>query len=599
MPPDLTDNSSSSLRLGLVSTAPGVESSQGEFYFWADRDAIPESGQIVYARQPLPPGNSAGVEEMIVYGVIERVKRLSSSRSIEADMRERDGDSGQGRLWPRGSGTARTGTTYAYCRVIGIEPSILTPLREDTPVFLAAETEAGQGYGYPDMEATHAALPVGVLLNGGTATAGRACLDTRYILGEYGGHINVTGKAGTATKTSFLLNVIKHLMLFAEDAMRRNDPLYIVPVVFNAKGSDLMWIRYANRNFDANAEQWAEYRSAWGAAYWNRYGTPFGQAELYSYPTLGGALRTGLPEGTQPYTWGLQDVVEWGTWRYLFSGDDRNQELLMGVMFDIFQHISRREVGTLTGLTLDRNVCLNFAALIDWVNEAVTDEEHYLRTRSHSPMTIEAAVRRMRNVANSTPVLLSDAASGTPPHFARIENYGPIVIDIDGLPTNAQRFVVASIIEYLKADRRRNAERRQVYLLMLDELNQYAGRAERDEVARLFEHVAAQLRSQGIILFGAQQKASDVIELVFENCATKVLGNTGSGEIGQGIWTRELSADMRARALQLQKDEKIILQDGFRYPMALRFPMNPWATKAREALTTRRGQPMLAREQQL
>src|SRR5512137_2621315 len=104
---DPVANILSPLRLGLVSTAPGVESSQSEFYFWADRDAVPESGQIVYARQPRPPGNSASVDEMIVYGVIERVKRLSSSRSIEADMRERDGDSEQGRLWPRGSGTAR------------------------------------------------------------------------------------------------------------------------------------------------------------------------------------------------------------------------------------------------------------------------------------------------------------------------------------------------------------------------------------------------------------------------------------------------------------------------------------------------------------
>lgn len=594
-----TEAVSAPVRLGLVSTAAGVEASQSEFYFWADRGAVPESGQIVYARQPLPSGNSTGVEEMTVYAVIERVNRLSSSRSIEADMRERDGDSEQGRLWPRGAGTARTGTTYAYCRVIGLEPGILTPLHEDTPVYLASETEAGQGYGYPDMQTAHAALPVGILLNGGVATAGRACLDTRYILGEYGGHINVTGKAGTATKTSFLLNVIKHLMLFAEDTMKRGEPLYVVPVVFNAKGSDLMWIGHANQNFDTHALEWTEYQQAWGQAYWQRYATPFDQAELYSYPAFNGALRNGLPESTQPYTWGLQDVVEWGTWRYLFSGEDRSQDLLMGLMFDVFQHISRREAGTSTGLTLDRSQCTSFEALTDWVSLAVNDDQHYLRTRSHSPMTIEAAVRRLRNVINTTPVIVPDAATGTPPRFDRLTSYGPIVIDIDGLPVNAQRFVVASLIEQFKADRRRNAERRQVYVLMLDELNQYAGRDNRDEVARLFEHVAAQLRSQGIILFGAQQKASDVIELVFENCATKVLGNTGSGEIGQSIWTRELSADVRTRALQLQKNEKIVLQDGFRYPMALRFPLNPWATKAREAQTNRSGRPILAEEQQL
>ena len=580
---DEIQTDSDPVRLGLISTAFGVESTQSEFYFWADRGSVPESGQIVYACQSLPPNNNLGINKMTVYGVIERVNRLSSSRSIEADMRERDGDAGQERLWPRGGGTDRTGTTYAHCRVIGIEPNILTPLHEDTKVFLAGEQEAGQGYGYSDMQENNSALPVGLLLNGGIATAGKACLDTRYILGEYGGHINVTGKAGTATKTSFLLNIIKHLMLFAEDTMKRGEELYIVPIVFNAKGSDLMWIGYENENFKPEDDSWQAYKEAWGEEYWKRYVVPFGEAKLYSYPTSFGGVRDGLPSKTSSYNWSLKDVIEWGTWRYLFSGEDRSRELLMGLMYDIFQHVSKRDASTSSGFTLDRSKASDFDGLVEWVNVAVGDAQHYLRTRSHSRLTIEAAVRRFRNTLSSNPVLLRDTTTGKPPVFTQLGNFGPIVIDIDGLSMGAQRFAVASIIEYLKADRYKNAGRKQVYILMLDELNQYAGRNNRDEVARLFEHVAAQLRSQGIILFGAQQKASDVIEIVFENSATKVLGNTGSGEIGQSIWTRELSKDIRARALQLQKEEKLVLQDGFRYPMALKFPLSPWATKERDA----------------
>ena len=587
------------IRLGLISTAPNVQSNQSEFYFWVDKTAVPESGQIVYARQQLPPDNNLGIEEITVYAVIERVNRLSSSRSIEADMRERDGDAGQGRLWPRGGGTERTGTTYAYCRVIGIEPNVLTPLHEDTEVYLASEQEAGQGYGYPDMQANQAALPVGLLLNGGTTTAGTAYLDTRYILGEYGGHINVTGKAGTATKTSFLLNIIKHLMLFASDSMKRGEELYIVPIIFNAKGTDLMWIGSPNKNFRVDDAGWQNYRETWGNAYWERYATPFNDAELYSYPTSQGVVSDRLPQNTNPYNWSLKDVIEWGTWIYLFSGGDRSQDLLMGLMYDIFQHISQRNNTAMSGFTLNTSLVSNFATLIEWVNDAVANEEHYLRSRSHSPMTIEAAVRRLRNTLNSNPVLLQTGTTGQPPLFARTSNFGPIVIDIDALSTNAQRFVVASIIEYLKVDRRKNAGKHQVYILMLDELNQYAGRNNRDEVARLFEHVAAQLRSQGIILFGAQQKASDIIELVFENSATKVLGNTGSGEIGHSLWTRELSTDVRARAIQLRKEEKLVIQDGFRYPMALSFPLNPWATKERDAQLTAANEPILTEEFEL
>lgn len=300
----------SNARLGRISTAQGVESNQSEFYFWADQQAVLESGQIIYARQQLPPGNSLGIDEITVYGVVERVSRLSGSRSIEADMRERDGDSGKQRVWPRGGGTGNTGTTYAHCRVIAIHPNVLTPLLEDTEVFLAGEVEAGEGYGYPEMKEEGADLKVGLLLNGGVSTAGAACLDTRYILGEFGGHINVTGKAGTGTKTSFLLNVIKHLILYAEDEIAYSDHLYLVPIIFNAKGSDLMWIGYANENFDSNSEEWAEYQSVWGESYWKRYATPFTGAQLYSYHEDDG-IRTGLPENTQLYSWSLQDVIEW------------------------------------------------------------------------------------------------------------------------------------------------------------------------------------------------------------------------------------------------------------------------------------------------
>ena len=44
--------------------------------------------------------------------------------------------------------------------------------------------------------------------------------------------------------------------------------------------------------------------------------------------------------------------------------------------------------------------------------------------------------------------------------------------------------------------------------------------------------VAAEMRSQGIILLGAQQQASKVSERVIENAAIRVLGKTGSLELG-------------------------------------------------------------------
>jgi DNA helicase HerA-like ATPase len=145
---------------------------------------------------------------------------------------------------------------------------------------------------------------------------------------------------------------------------------------------------------------------------------------------------------------------------------------------------------------------------------------------------------------------------------------------------------VASVIERIKQHRERHSERRQRYIIVLDELNRFAPRGSTDEVSRLFEHVAAQLRSQGIILFGAQQKASSVAPLVWENAATKALGRTGPVELAADMWRQVLPAVTRARVASLGLSEKIIIQDIFGYPMLANIPFTPWATRKDEILAS-------------
>jgi hypothetical protein len=48
------------------------------------------------------------------------------------------------------------------------------------------------------------------------------------------------------------------------------------------------------------------------------------------------------------------------------------------------------------------------------------------------------------------------------------------------------------------------------YLVTLDELNRFAPKGGKDPITEMIERVAAEMRSQGIILLGAQQEASRV-----------------------------------------------------------------------------------------
>ncbi|MGI8549439.1 MAG: hypothetical protein ACR2PL_01395 [Dehalococcoidia bacterium] len=121
----------------------------------------------------------------------------------------------------------------------------------------------------------------------------------------------------------------------------------------------------------------------------------------------------------------------------------------------------------------------------------------------------------------------------------------------------------------------------QVYFLVLDELGIYAPRGARDPITKLFEHVAAQLRSQGIILLGAQQHASQVSETIFGNSEFKALGASSPVELESPTWNRLLTGPQKTRALMLRPEEKMILTGGGWMNLVVPFPA--WAMKQAEA----------------
>src|SRR5690606_18143314 len=130
-------------------------------------------------------------------------------------------------------------------------------------------------------------------------------------------------------------------------------------------------------------------------------------------------------------------------------------------------------------------------------------------------------------------VLRRDDRNGAPLNLVRTDTSDPIVVDLSALARfpELQRFVVATILRQLvEARTGANAVRGLVYLVTIDELNRFAPRGANDPITQLIEMVAAEMRSQGIILLGAQQQASKVSEKVIENAAIRVLGRTGSLE---------------------------------------------------------------------
>lgn len=573
--------------IGLVAAPIGQESTSVRFYFWVQRDQLVEKTQLVRVT------SSIAGQEITWYGTVEEVFRRSRKRSMDEEVDLFDGDLDY--TPPFGP----EGVTFADVAVLTTEPPVLTPPREQSLVVLGEEADAAVAWAYAEMTdgftGTDWSLPIGLIRNGGQRTVGVAKLDLRDLNGDRAGHLNVTGQAGRGTKSSFLTVVVRALVDKArglDDGNARRSPFFVRPIIFNVKGNDLMYIDLPNRYLtDEHRAQWQRMRIE---------PRPFEGAEFHSpCAGSGGAINRGVPRvlrpvgaarQTRPYYWTLEDVVRFGLWEYLFSEDVQHSEPMMAFVGHLLGEIAEPCLPSQdypAGLKLHSGAgaVRSFSELRDKLGQALRDPHHTFRDGGvHTFGTIRALMSRLGLVLSDEgrSIFADDEHGfGQPLQVIASGTTDPMVIDIAMLPNELRRFVVAAVLDQVKRHQMEDRVPGQVYFLVLDELGIYAPRSARDPITKLFEHVAAQLRSQGIILLSAQQQASAVSETIFGNSQFKAIGASSPVEIESPAWNRLLSGPQKARALMLRPEEKMVLLD--RGWMNVVVPFPAWAMKEAEA----------------
>lgn len=561
--------------IGRVGAPPQQEANSSQFFFWVPPDVVVEKTQIVLCESEIAKN------KYTFYGIVDEVNRRSRQRNMGGEVDEADGDLS---FVPP---FASDGYTYAQVSILRTEPPVLTSPRERSDVLVAGPEEAQLAYGADDIEHS---LQIGVIKNGGSLLAGPGVIDLDYLLGVNGGHMNVNGSAGRGTKSSFLLWVIWMLLQNSrqQQSVRPSDKsrLRIVPIILNVKNFDLFYLDRHNTRFDPNKhlELWHQFQID--------EPKPFQKVELYAAQQPGNTLpvNTGRTESVQAYSWSLSDIINKGLFLYLFAETDTNDVNFSALILDIENWLSEEKVnndGSVErSLQVDRLDPPTFQGLLNWVKVQSSVKEDKRQLPNHHGATWKKLYRRLSKMLyESRGVLRRDDQRGCPLDLVRQDTSDPIVIDLAALAGQAdlQRFVVATIFRQLVDARTgSNAVDGLIYLIMLDELNRFAPRGAQDPITQLIETVAAEMRSQGIILFGAQQQASKVSEKVIENSAIRVLGMSGSLELSAPVW-RFLSDSARRKASSLLPDEKLIIQDNFREPMHVRIPFPVWAMNPREA----------------
>jgi hypothetical protein len=238
-------------------------------------------------------------------------------------------------------------------------------------------------------------------------------------------------------------------------------------------------------------------------------------------------------------------VIAAGLLPYLFAEADANDASFGALVLDIENFLTHEQIEpdgtTRRNLRHDLSQPDTFKKLMDWVGSEASAKEDNRFLKNHHTGTWKKLHRRLLKLLyEGKGALRLDDQSGHPLHLVQTDTCGPIVVDLAALATqpDLQRFVVATVLRELVAARTGSrAVSGLVYLVTLDELNRFAPRGAHDAITQLVETVAAEMRSQGIILLGAQQQASKVSEKVIENAAIRVVGRTAASN-----WARRPGA---------------------------------------------------------
>jgi uncharacterized protein len=562
--------------VGRIGSPGGQEATSDCFYFWTGDDELVEKTQLVRAE------SRAGGQPAEFYGLVTEVYRRSRRQSMieEADRFDTRPD--------EEIVLESKGVTYAQVRLLASRPTVFAPPREDAAVYPAGEEHAAVAYGFDEMASP---LAIGLVRNGGSRNAGPAFVDTDYLLGSQGGHLNVTGIAGVGTKSSFLTIVLSQLLAWAEGRASEspNDPdrPEIRAVILNVKGVDLFYVTEYSRDFGAeDLELWRQMGRA----------EPRPMAcDLFAPvdPRTGQAVAIGCPGRVDAYSWGLADVLEGDLFAYLFSDSDREDDNFQLMLAEIERLlVDEKRNGPEITRKMRSGVPQTFQELFDWFRRGLNDElpEDWARLQQgqHHVGTVRRFYRRLRRIVyESSGVFAYDQPKGRPLEVRQLTSGRPAVVDIASLrDRHLQRFVVAALLHQARdLQTGPNANRGMHYVFVLDELNRFAPRGHSDPITRLVEEVAAELRSRNVILLGAQQQASLVSPRVVENASVRVVGRTGGHELSQDVYSF-LPGELRDYVEKQGPADKVVHMPSFREPMMVRVPRAPWAMRRQEATGT-------------
>lgn len=536
--------------IGKVSATEKCPSTIDEFYFWTDKKQILSPFDIIKV---------AHENSSITYGVIEEINHVTDALShftsyISSDFGDTDANIGN---------MNRLGMNYVKARVICNTENIYTPVLDSRQVSLCDEDDIRTALGLTENEVKNP-LVCGYLemYKGESAIKVKVILNSHFLIGPDGAHINVSGISGLAAKTSysmFLLNAI-------QQKFRLDSGETAAFVLFNVKGRDLMAIDEPNAELSDKDKKIYKDLGLEVEPFHNvRYYYPYGKGgHLQSYAAPDDIVSQKNRHIAYPYKFSFEKSLD---------------------MLDLLLANEDDSTGTLESCV---NFIINgggeFSGVSKW-KTLVDKIDNCTKTASTGGQKNEIQVaswrkfKRCVSKAINNDIFANTVTSGEvelPQEISNNLKPGEVmVIDIARLDENSQSFVFGSVARAIY-DLKLGASRDDIpdkVIIFVDELNKYASTdvPKNSPILKQILDIAERGRSLGIILFSVEQFRSAIHDRVKGNCATSAYGRTNAIEVSKPDY-RYIPKAYQNMLTRLSPGEYIISNPALRSLVNIRFP---------------------------
>lgn len=541
--------------IGRVSATEKHPTSCDEFQFWLSDDAILSPFDIVRVENK--------TDDSVTYGVVQDILHITDgtghlSNYVSSDFGNVD-------TIPM---TRRLSLSYAKVSVIHNTKENFMPVFEGSPVYTADNHDIEVALGLDNID-EKTAIPAGLM----KASNGQYVpikYNGDFLIGPEGAHMNISGISGLATKTSYVMFLLKAIQHKYKDD--------VAIIVMNVKGDDLLHIHQPNEKITpAQRKEWAEL---------NVPCEPFENVKyLYPYRRQKDKLHanTALPVDDLAEQFAAKQA---SNFVYTFEHDIDKVDMLFANVDDpnytiesILNYIDYgQEFWGVTSWDEFKDKLKDFCSKGSGKNNSssilIQSWQRFRRLINNS-INDDLFVNARSMAREEHQVYLSD-------EVLNINGGEMMVVDIAGLNEQLQCLVFGDIIRSVYSlkhgdyDQDQRSSKKSVpkrVIIFVDELNKYAPSTSSKNsplLANLLD-ITERGRSEGVVLFSAEQFRSAIHERIKGNCGTNVYGRTNAIEVSRPDYKfiPNVYANMMTR---LKKGDLILHHPVFKTLLKIQFP---------------------------